>query len=252
MNAGRWILAGCLSMTGLPAAPASAALSFEAATRMSDRIVIATVRGASGGSLRLSDGRRIDLGFKEPESGLVFTPMSVTVSECLFDSDNSCALGDIDVLSPGGTVDVIVGGKHTLRTWEVAGAPDLRTGENVLLFMTKRHDRFHPINDRAARVVVDRSSGPASVALRFASPRFLSSAGLESTRRHLAAGDPSTTRPEFIESVGIDRLRELISIARRVPQPTSGMRHAIPDGVDTGHARDRGPLGIRLRTGEVP
>ena len=199
------------------AAPPPASLSFEETVRMSDLIVLGTVQGASGGSVRLPDGKEIALGIKDPATGLVFTPYRVRITECLFDRDASGRLGDGEVMIPGGTVYETVEGKRRLRTWEVAGAagaPLPPTGDDVLLFMVKRNDRYLPINDSGARVRVDRSSESASVVLRFASPRFLSAEGRESARAHVAAGTPSTTRPLFIESVGVDRLKAMIALAR--------------------------------------
>ena len=199
------------------AAPPPASLSFEETVRMSDRIVIGTVRRVGGGSVRLPDGGEIALGVKDPATGLVFTPYRVRIDLCLFDKDASCKLGDSEVLIPGGTVYEIVDGRPRLRTWEVAGAagaPLPPAGDDVLLFMAKRIDRYVPLNDSGARVRVDRRSGLASVVLRFASPRFLSDAGRESARARVATGNPATTPPVFIESVGIDRLKAMIALAR--------------------------------------
>ena len=199
------------------AAAPPASFSFEETVRMSDRIVIGTVQRAGGASVRLPNGRELALGVKDSATGLVFTPYRVRITECLFDRDASGRLGDGEVMIPGGTVYETVEGKRRLRTWEVAGAagaPLPPTGDDVLLFMVKRNDRYLPINDSGARVRVDRSSGSASVVLRFASPRFLSDAGRESARARVASGNPATTRPLFIESVPIDRLKQMIALAR--------------------------------------
>ena len=199
------------------AAPPPASLSFEETVRMSDRIVIGTVRRTGVASVRLPDGKELVLGIKDSATGLVFTPYRVRITECLLEKDASCRLGDSEILVPGGTVYEIVDGKQRLRTWEVAGAagaPLPPVGDDVLLFMAKRNERYVPINDSGARVRVDRSSGSASVVLRFASPRFLSDAGRETARARAASGNPSTTPPVFVESVGVDRLKAMIALAR--------------------------------------
>jgi hypothetical protein len=215
-------------------------LSFEETVQMSDRIVIGRVLGSSGGSARLSNGGEIALGIKDTATGLVFTPYRVRISECLFDTDGSCNHGDAEVLIPGGTVYETVEGQQRLRTWEVAGAagaPLPPAGDDVLLFLAKRNNRYLPINDSGARVRVDRSPGSASVALRFASPRLLSAAGREAARARVAARNPATRPPEFMESVSLDRLKELIAIARQVPKPTSGTRDANPHRAAASDAR---------------
>jgi hypothetical protein len=253
VNLQRLSRGACLLMPCIVAAASQpGSLSFEETVQMSDRIVVGTVQGASGGSVRLPDGREIPLGIKDPSTGLVFTPYRVRISECLFDKDGSCSPGDTEVLIAGGTVYETVEHRQTLRTWEVAGAasaPLPPAGEDVLLFLTRRNDRYLPINDSGARIRVDRSPGQASVVLRFASPRLLSAAGREATRARVAIQDPATTRPEFLDSVRIDRLKELIAIARQVPMPTSGMRDANPRRAATGDARVVRKRGSRVRTG---
>jgi hypothetical protein len=237
------------------AAP-SVPLCFEEAVRMSDRIVVGTVQTESGPSVGLPDGGRIVLGIKDAATGLVFTPYRIRVTQCLFDKDDTCRLDDMEVVVPGGTVYEHIDGEERLRTWEVAGAagaPLPPAGNDVLLFMTKWNGRYRPLNDAGARIHVDHAptSASASVVLRFASPRFLSAEGRESAGARTAAGNPSMMRPIFIESVPLDRLRELIVLARQVLKPTSGTRHAIPDRADARAAdvvRDRGR---RLRAGEV-
>ena len=246
-----WLLVSCVAAAAQP----PVLLSFEETARMSDRIVIGTMLGASWGSARLADGGLIALGIKDPTTGLVFTPYRVGVSECLFDSDGSCGPGDTEILIPGGTVYETVEGEQRLRTWEVAGAagaPLPPAGEEVLLFMTKRNDRYLPINDRGARIRVDRSTGSASVILRFASPRFLSAAGREAVRTRAANRNPASTPPEFIESVRLDRLKEMIALARQVLKPTSGARDASPHRADAGDSRVVQQRRSRVRAGQVP
>jgi hypothetical protein len=206
---------------------------------MSDRIVIGTVQGTTGGSARLPDGTEIALGIKDPSTGLVFTPYRVRIRQCLFDIEGSCSPGETEVLIPGGTVYETVEHRQRLRTWEVAGAagaPLPPAGDDVLLFLTRRNDRYLPINDSGARIRVDRTQGQPSVALRFATPRLLSADGRELARARVATRDPAATGPEFMESVPLDRLKELISIVRQVPTPTSGMRDANPRRADAGDA----------------
>jgi hypothetical protein len=226
-----------------------ASLSFEETVRMSDRIVIGTVLGSSGGLARLPDGTEISLGIKDPSTGFVFTPYRVRISDCLFDADGSCRAGETEVLIPGGTVYETVERQQRLRTWEVAGtagAPLPPAGDDVLLFLKKRNDRYLPINDSGARVRVDRSPGRASVALSFASSRLLSTEGREAARARVTTRNPATSRPEFVESVPLDRLKQLIEIARQVPTPTSGMRDANPRRADGPAVRKRRS---RVRTG---
>jgi hypothetical protein len=117
--------------------------------------------------------------------------------------------------------------------------------------MTKRNDRYLPLNDSGARVRVDHREGSASVVLRFGSPRFLSAEGRESAGARVAAGDTATTRPVFVESVRLDRLKALIALARQVPKPTSGNRHAIPDRVDAYAARTMRQRRSRVCAGNV-
>jgi hypothetical protein len=235
------VLASCVVTAGQQPAP----FTFEETVRLSDRIVIGTVQGSSGGSVRLPDGAEIALGIKDPSTGLVFTPHRVRVSECLFDRDESCSPGDTEILIPGGTVYETVEHQQRLRTWEVvgaAGAPLPPAGEDVLLFLTKRNGRYLPINDSGARVRIERSSGPASVVLRFSSPRLLSSGGRETARARVATGMPATSRPEFVETVPLDRVKELIAITRQVSTPSSGIRDANPrraDAADAGVVRKR-------------
>ena len=225
----------CMLMSAVAAtASQPAPLSFEKTVQMSDRIVIGTVLGPSGGSARLPDGTEIALGIKDPSTGFVFTPYRVRINDCLFDMDGSCSPGETEVLIPGGTVYESVERQQRLRTWEVAGAagaPLPPPGDDVLLFLKKRYDRYFPINDSGARVRVDRSPGRASVALRFASPRLLSTEGGEAP------------------SVPLERLKELIAIAREVPTPTSGRRDANPDRADTGGAPVVRKRRSRVRTG---
>lgn len=212
----------------------AASLSFEETVQISDRIVIGTVLGSRGGSARLPDGTEIALGVKDPSTGFVFTPYRVRINDCLFDREGSCSPGETEVLIPGGTVYETVERQQRLRTWEVAGAagaPLPPVGEDVLLFLKKRNDRYFPINDSGARVRVDRSPGRASVALRFASPRLVSTEGREAP------------------SVPLDRLKQLIAIARQVPTPTSGMRDANPHRADAGGAPVVRKRRSRVRTG---
>ena len=227
-------------------------LSFEDAVRQSDRIVVATVKGAGAGSVRLGDAKEIVLGMKDPTTGLVFTPYRIRIDSCLFDIDDSCTVGESEVLVPGGTVYETVEGQQRLRTWELAGAagvPLPPEGGEILLFMAKRHGRYLPLNDSGARIPVERSTGSATVALRFASPHFLTDAGRESAQTRLSAGRPAMTPPLFIESVQIDRLKSMIEIARQVLRPTSGMRHAIPDLADSAGTLVDQPCRSRVRTG---
>jgi hypothetical protein len=236
LSGAAWLLAPCVVAT----ATQPASLSFEDTVNMSDRIVIGTVQGSSGGSVRLPDGREIGLGIKDPSTGLVFTPYRVRISECLFDNDGSCTPGDFEVLIPGGTVYETVEHQRRLRTWEVvgaAGAPLPPAGEDVVLFLTKRNGRYLPINDIGARVPVDRSLGLASVVLRFASPRLLSAAGREAARG---------------ASVPLARLHELIAIARQVSSSSSGMRDANPRRSVAGDVRAVRKRRSRIRAGQDP
>jgi hypothetical protein len=242
--------------SGLVAAASHAAsLSFEQTVLMSDRIVVGTMQGAGGSSVRLPDGRDINLGIKEPGTGLVFTPYRIRITACLFDKDGSCRLGESEAFIPGGTVYETVGGAPHLRTWEVGGAAGAAlppVGDDVLLFLTERNGRYLPHNDPGARIRVDHSMGSASVTLRFSSPRFLSEAGLESVRLSPFTANPAAIRPVFFEAVDLRRLNSLIDLARQAPMPTSGLRHAVPDGV---RALDPHALGVRshgVRTREDP
>jgi hypothetical protein len=237
------------------AAPQSGSFSFEKAVRMSDRVVVGTMQGTSAGSVRLQDGGEIALGIKDPETGLVFTPYRVRIVSCLFDRDDSCRPGDSEVLIPGGTVYETVDGKERLRTWEVAGAagaPLPPAGDEVVLFMTRRNGRYLLLNDRGARIRVDRSAGSASVVLRFESPRFLSAEGREAARARTANANPATTPPAFTESVPLDRLKEMIAVVHQVPEPTSGTRHAIPDRADPYVSVTVDERGPRVRSGDDP
>jgi hypothetical protein len=236
------------------AAPPDSSFHFEEAVRKSDRIVVGTVQGTTGGLVTLPHGGTLALGIKDPTTGLVFTPYRVRVSRCLLDQDASCKLEDIEVLIPGGTVYETVDGEQRLRTWEVAGAagvPLPPAGDDVLIFMEKRNHRYVPLNGRGARIPIDHASGTASVTLRFESPRLLSPAALESAQARIVAGHPSATRPEFVESVPLDRLKELIQLARQVPKPTSGTRHEIPDRADACASDGVRKRGARVRTGQV-
>jgi len=229
-RAPKWIGLLC-SAAWLFALPARA-LSFEEAVQQSDRIIVGTVRGVGVGLVKLPGGGEIALGIKEPSAGLVFTPYRIRITMCLLDADASCRPEDSEVLIPGGTIYETVNGERRLRTWDIvggAGAALAPAGDEVVLFLRKRGDRYLPLNDAGARIRVDRSSGAESVVLRFASPRFLSAEGREAAQARAAEANPATTAPLFTESVSLVRLKEMIAIARRVPQPTSGTRHAIPD-----------------------
>ena len=245
-----------LLVPGLAAASSpSGSISFEKAVRMSDRIIVGTVLGTAGEVARLPDGVELALGIKDPASGLVFTAYRVRIAMCLLDTDTACRPGDSEIQVPGGTVYETVDGEPRLRTWEVAGAagvPLPSAGDEVLLFINKRNDRYLPLNDRGARVRVDRKSAPgsASVVLRFESPRFLSEEGRAAAQARAAAANPATTRPEFVEAVPLDRLRELITLARQAPKPTSGTRHAIPDLADTHVVVIPHERGVRIRAGD--
>lgn len=244
-----WLLAPCVAI----AAPPPRVLSFEDMVGMSDRIIVGTVQGTSAGSARLPDGREIALGIKDAATGFVFTPYRVRVATCLFDKDDSCRPGDLEVVVPGGTIYEFVDGGRRLRTWEVAGAagaPLPPAGDEVLLFMTKRNDRYVPLNDSAARARVDRSPGTASVVLRFESPRFLSDEGRESARERVGAANPAITRPVFVETVPLDRLKALVALARQAPKPSSGTRHAIPGRADANPVDPVRQPGHRVRTGD--
>jgi hypothetical protein len=235
-------LVACLAFGG----GSPPALVFEEAVQRSDRIVIATVEGVGAGTVTLPSGAEIALGIKDGTTGLVFTPYRVRITACLLDDDASCRPGDGEVFVPGGTVYEIVEGERRLRTWELPGAasaPLPPVGKDVLLFMTQSHGRFQPLNDRGGRVPVDRSANAASVTLRFDSPRFLTDEGRESARARARGGNPATTRPAFVESVPVDRLKALVALARAVPTPTSGNRHAISGfarGLDSDVARESG------------
>ena len=243
-----WLVVFVVGAPCVAAGSQRGVLGFEAAARMSDRIAIVTAQGPGGRFARLPDGRDISLGIKEPGSNLVFTPFRVRITECLFDSEGSCKTGDAEVLIPGGTIYETVDGVQRLRTWEVSGAasaPLPPAGEEVLLFMRRRNDRFLPLNDSGARLPIERSSGSASITLRFDSPGWLTGDGQASTCDRRLVGDQATADPGFVESVGIDRLKELIELARRVPTPTSGMRHA---NADRAHACDSHDV-VERRTG---
>jgi hypothetical protein len=210
---------------------AAASLTFEELIPMSDRIVLATVKSAVGGSVRLPNGRDVPLGAKDPASGIVFTAYRIAITECLLDVDDACLPGESEVSVTGGNVYETVDGRERLRTWEIGGAagvPMPRAGDELLLILVKRNGRYVPVNDPGARVPVNRSSGPPSVHLSFGSPRFLSAAGLESVRSQAGAAPPSTARPLFSENVPIGELRRLVALARPVPKPTSEIPHAIP------------------------
>jgi len=227
-------------------------LTFEAAVRASDRIIVGTVQGAGAGSVRIGESNAIALGIKDAATGLVFTPYRVRVDQCLFDRGDACSSEDMEIFIPGGTVYETVDGEERLRTWEVAGgagAPLPPIGSSVLLFMSERNGRHLPLNDRGARVPVDKSSGTAAVTLRFASPRFLSDAGQEAAHSRLAAGSHATTAPVFVESVELDRLKSMVELARQVLKPTSGLRHAIPGRVDFDDARFVRQRHSRIRPG---
>ncbi len=216
-------------------APPTHAMTFEDAVQQSDRIVVGTVRGAGVELVKLPGGGEIALGIKDPSTGLVFTPYRIRIAICLLDTDASCRPGDSEVLIPGGTIYETVDGVRRLRTWEIAtasSAPLPPAGDDVLLFLRKRNDRYLPLNDAGARIRVDRSSGTGSVVLRFESPRFLSAEAREAAGARAADENPATTAPVFIESVPLDRLKEMTTLARQVPKPTSGTRHAIPDRAD--------------------
>jgi hypothetical protein len=225
-----FLLAPCAAVASPPRA-----LTFEDAVQQSDRIVVGTVRGAGIDSVKLPGGGELALGIRDPSTGLVFTPYRIRVVMCLLDTDASCRPGDAEVLIPGGTIYETVNGGLRLRTWEIAGAagvPLPSAGDDVLLFLRKRGDRYFPLNAAGARVRVDRSSGTDSVVLRFASPRFLSAEGRRAAQARAAQANPEMTAPVFIESVPLDRLKEMTTLARTVPKPTSGTRHAIPDRAD--------------------
>jgi len=216
-------------------APPAHSLTFEEAVQQSDRIVVGTVRGAGAELVKLPDGGEIALGIKDPSTGLVFTPYRIRIAMCLLDTDASCRLGDSEVLIPGGTIYETADGERRLRTWEIAGAagaPLPPADDGVLLFLKKWNGRYLPFNDAGARIRVDRSSGTDSVVLRFASPRFLSAEGREAAQARFAEANPATTAPVFTESVSLIRLKEMITLARQVPKPTSGTRDAIPDRAD--------------------
>lgn len=251
-----WLLLPTIAIAAPPFAP----LSFEDAVSMSDRIVVGTVQWDSGATVELPNGGKVVLATKDPTTGLVFTPYRVRVTACLFDKDESCRLEDMEVVIPGGTVYERIEGEERLRTWEVAGAagaPLPPAGDDVLLFMTRWNGRYLPLNDIGGRVRVDHTPSStltpttASVTLRFASPRFLSAEGRDSVSERTTAGNPATARPLFIESVSVDRLREMIVLARQVLKPTSGTRHAISDRADSGASVRVRESGECVRAGEV-
>lgn len=220
------LIASAISFVGA----AAASLTFEELIPMSDRVVLATVQSAVGGSVRLQNGRDVPLGAKDPASGVVFTAYRIAITECLFDVDDACLPGESEVSVPGGNVYETLDGHERLRTWEIGGAagvPMPRAGEELLLILIKRKGGYAPVNDPGARVPVNRSSGLPSVRLSFGSPRFLSAAGLESVRSQANAA-PSTERPLFSENVPIGELKRLVALARPVPKPTSESLHAIP------------------------
>lgn len=247
-------LAGVLVAIGVvEASRAATALNFEDLVRMSDRIVLATVEGPSGESVILPNGKEIVLGVKDAASGLVFTPYRIVVSDCVFDAGDACAPGELEVSIPGGTIYEMVDGERRLRTWEVAGAASVplpRGGEELLLLMAKRQSRYVPLNDRGARVRIDRSSGSPSVRLSFGSPRFLSAVGLESARAGLGDATPSSVRPSFTERVALDELKRVVALAREVPKPTSENFDETPTGADAHVAHVLRRRGARVRAGE--
>ena len=250
-RASKWI--GFLWSAAWLFAPPAHSLTFEDAVQRSDRIVVSTVRGAGVETAKLPDGGEIALGIKDPSTGLVFTPYRIRVARCLLDTDASCRPGDSEVFIPGGTIHETVDGVRRLRTWEIAGAagvPLPPAGDDVLLFLRKRNERYVPLNDAGARIRVDRSSGTGSVVLRFASPRFLSSEGREAAQARAADENSAATAPVFVESVPLDRLKEMTTRARQVPKPTSGTRHAIPDRADARAAVTDRERGVRVRAGD--
>ena len=239
----------------LVAALAAVSLHFEDLVRMSDRIVVATVQGPSGGSVKLQNGKALPLGVKDEASGVVFTPYRIVVNACVLESDHACIPGKSEISIPGGNVYETVGGEQRLRTWEVAGAagvPMHGNGEELLIMMRKRGHRYMPLNDRSARVPVDRSSGAPSVRLSFGSPRFLSAAARESNLAQSGATAPSTAPPSFTEMVPLDDLKRRVALARQVPEPTSEILHAIPSCADANDARDLQQCGARVCAGEGP
>jgi hypothetical protein len=100
-----------------------------------DRIVVATVLGADGETVRLPDGGELVLGFKIRNQTGLHVSYRVRIAACLFTRSRP-ATGDSEVVVPGGTVYESVDGASRLRTWRSRGgrrtlAP---TGEDVPLF----------------------------------------------------------------------------------------------------------------------
>ncbi len=194
-------------------------LTFEDLVRLSDRIVVATMLGESGEMAWLPVGQETHLGIKDAATGLVFTPYRVRVRECLLASDASCREGDAEVLIPGGTVYELIDGRPRLRTWEVSGAAGAvlpPIGENVLLFLRRRSDRYVPINDPGGRSVVRCEAGAESVTLEFASTRLLSPAGLAAVG---AGSVPGSGSGRFVETIDLRLVKSLIEGVRRPPFP---------------------------------
>jgi hypothetical protein len=246
---------GCLVAWLAVAAPPNAPRRFEDLVRLSDRIVLGTVQGAGDGSVRLPDGTEIPLGIHDPASRAVFTPHRVRITECLFDKDDSCAAGDSEVLTPGGTVYELVEGERRLRTWEVAGpagAPLPPAGKDVLLFLTNRHGRLMALNEPGSRVLVDHSTGAPMVTLNFKSTRLLSPSARDSARGRIESTNAGSAPPSFTESVPVDRLRQLVLSAREVLKPTSGIRHATPTCAAANGDGALEQLSDRLRAGQDP
>jgi len=236
------ILGALIASATVSVGASAASLTFDELIPMSDRVVLATIQSAVGGSVRLPNGRDVPLGEKDPASGLVFTAYRIAITECLFDVDDACVPGESEVSVPGGNVHETVDGQERLRTWEIGGAagvPMPRAGEDLLLILVKRKGRYVPVNDTGARVPVNRSSGPPSVRLSFRSPRFLSAAGLESVRSQAGAAALSAARTLFSENVPLGELKRLVALARPVPEPTSEIPHAIPSSAV---AHDAGAL----------
>jgi hypothetical protein len=247
----QWIVG--FASVAASAVPASAQLTVEAAVAASDRIVVGTLGRAGVDWVKLPGGGELALGIRDASTGLVFTPQRVRIDTCLLDADSSCRPGDSEFLVPGGTIYDDVAGERRLRTWEVArgaGVSLPEAGNAVVLFLKKRNGRYLPLSDRGAWVPVDRSSGVDSVALRFASPRFMSAQGRAAVQAHAADTKPASTPPSFIETVPLDRLEEVITQVHTVLKPTSGTRHATPVRVDPGIALLVRECGVCIRSGD--
>lgn len=230
-----------VALAASPAAGADRSMGLRQLAARADRVV----HGAATrqlGTLVTAGGREITLGERVVLDGrpLVVRRFRVEVERCLFDENDACATGDLEVWVPGGTVWQDVRGTPRLVDVHVTdpavGAPPALEAESVLFLERSPGSlAWRIVPDRNARLPVSRLAGDARVEIAVDDPRLLSDEARRDPRnlrllasrgrRSASGGDLPHEAGLLRDEVTLDALAALVERARSLaPSAAPGPR----------------------------